>query len=69
MAVCRRTWLYRLAGQRYAQTISFSRPVTAAMARRHLHGTVGNPLELWGLNGSDVVSLTRRRGRHEVLAV
>jgi hypothetical protein len=69
MMVRRRTWLYRLAGQRYAQSVSFGQPVTAAMARKHLRGTVGNPLELWGKNGADVVNLYRRHGRHEVMAV
>lgn len=48
MIVRRRTWLYRLAGQTFAQTISFEKPVTAAMARSLLQRTVGRPLELWG---------------------
>jgi hypothetical protein len=52
--VRRRTWLYRLAGQCFPQSISFTDRVTAAMARRHLRSTVGNPLELWARNGNDV---------------
>lgn len=58
--VRRRTWLYRLAGQRYAQTVSFLDPVTAAMARKHLRDTVGNPLELWGRCSNDVASAPPR---------
>lgn len=65
MIVRRRTWLYRLAGQCYAQTISFDDRVTAAMARRHLRSTVGNPRELWGRSGNDVTNLSRKSGHHE----
>jgi hypothetical protein len=54
MIVRRRTWMYRLAGQCFPQSISFSRRVTAAMARRHLRITVGKPLELWARSGDDV---------------
>ena len=32
MIVRRRTWLYRLAGQTFAQMISFKQPVTASIA-------------------------------------
>lgn len=56
MIVRRRTWLYRLAGQRFAQTISFTGRVTAAVARRRLRGTVGDPLELWARSEGDVRS-------------
>jgi hypothetical protein len=52
--VRRRAWLYRLAGQQYAQSVSFDDPVTAAMARSFLRRTVGNPLELWGRSTSDL---------------
>jgi hypothetical protein len=56
MIVRRRIWMYRLAGQLFAQSISFARPVTAAMARSILRRTVGQPLELWGRNMGDLVS-------------
>ncbi len=46
MIVRRRTWLHRLAGQCFPQTISFADRVTAAMARLHPRSTGGNPLEL-----------------------
>jgi len=52
--VRRRTWLYRLAGQCYAQSISFASRVTAETARRHLCSTVGTPLELWARSRDDV---------------
>ena len=55
MIVWRRTWLYRLAGQRFAQCISFKRPVTASMARIALGRSVGMPLELWGQSSSDIL--------------
>jgi hypothetical protein len=48
MIVRRRTWLYRLSGQVFAQQIAFERPVTAAIARKALRQTVGEPKELWG---------------------
>lgn len=48
MIVHRRTWFYRLAGQRFAHTITFKTPLTAAMARQALSKTVGVPLEIWG---------------------
>lgn len=54
MIVRRRTWLYRLEGQRYPQSVSFDDRVTAAKARSFLRRTVGNPLELWGRNENDV---------------
>jgi hypothetical protein len=54
MIVRRRTWLYRLAGQRYAQTVSFDDRVTAATVRIFLRHTVGNPLELWARSVTDV---------------
>lgn len=53
MIVRRRIWLYRLAGQCFPQTISFADRVTAAMARRYLRRTVGNPLELWARSGDE----------------
>jgi hypothetical protein len=56
MIIRRRTWLYRLAGQTFAQLISFKQPVTASMARAALKRTVGNPLDLWGRSESDLLS-------------
>lgn len=48
MIVHRRTWFYRLAGQSFAQAISFKVPLTAHQVRvelrRMLHAA---PLELW----------------------
>jgi hypothetical protein len=49
----RRTWLYRLPGQQFAQTVSFDRRVTAAKAREFLRRNVGEPLELWGRNATE----------------
>jgi len=54
MIARRRTWLYRLPGQQYAQTVSFDRRVTAVKARQFLRRKVGNPLELWARSVSDV---------------
>lgn len=56
MLVRRRTWLYRLAGQTFAQIISFDRPVTAAKARDALRRSVGDPLDLWGRTSSDATT-------------
>lgn len=53
MIARRRTWLYRLRGQQYAQTVSFDHRVTAAKAREFLRRNVGNPLELWARSVSD----------------
>ena len=41
MIVKRRTWLYRLTGQAFAQLISFNEPVTAHKAREVLRRSVG----------------------------
>ncbi len=54
MIARRRTWLYRLPGQQYAQTVSFDHRVTAAKAREFLRREVGDPLELWARSVSDV---------------
>jgi hypothetical protein len=48
MIVRRRTWFYRLAGQRFAHIITFKFPVTAPRVREFLSQSVGAPLELWG---------------------
>lgn len=48
MIVRRRTWFYRLAGQRFAHVVKFSTPVTAVKVREALGRTVGMPIELWG---------------------
>ncbi|MBK6973398.1 MAG: hypothetical protein WCF44_08145 [Candidatus Methylophosphatis roskildensis] len=57
MIVRRRTWLYRMAGQPFAKIISFERPVTASMVRNALRRSVGMPLEVWGRNSTDLLSL------------
>lgn len=59
MMVRRRTWLYRLAGQCFAQTISFADRVSAAVVRRHLRSTVSDPLQLRARSEHDVRSLRR----------
>lgn len=61
MVVKRRTWSYRLAGQMYAQFVSFDRPLTCASARLALRRSVGNPLEIWGRDKSDIVHLNRKQ--------
>ncbi len=48
MIVRRRTWFYRLAGQRFAHAITFRSPITAAKVRECLGRTIGMPIELWG---------------------
>lgn len=48
MIIRRRTWLYRLAGQRFVQVIAFATPVTTAQARNLIRRIAGNPVELWG---------------------
>jgi hypothetical protein len=60
MVVRRRTWFYRLAGQMYAQLVSFDRPLTSSSARAALRRSVGNPLELWGRCPNDLVQLGRK---------
>lgn len=59
MIIRRRTWLYRLAGQTFAQLISFKQPVTASMARAALKRSVGNPMDLWGRSKNDLMSFHR----------
>jgi hypothetical protein len=48
MIVRRRTWFYRLAGQRFAHVITFENPITAAKVKEALGRTIGMPVELWG---------------------
>jgi len=49
MIVRRRTWFYRLAGQKFAHAITFKIPVSAARVRDALRQTLGStPLEVWG---------------------
>jgi len=60
MVVRRRTWFYRLAGQMYAQLVSFDRPLTSVSAKMALRRTVGNPLELWGRSENDLVQPGRK---------
>ena len=59
MVVRRRTWFYRLAGQMYAQLISFDRPLTSSAARMALRRSIGNPLELWGRSRDDLMQFDR----------
>jgi hypothetical protein len=48
MIAHRRTWFYRLAGQSFAQVISFKVPVTAQKAKVALQQKFGAPpLEIW----------------------
>lgn len=60
MIVKRRTWLYRLEGQTYAQPISFPMPVTAAKAREAIRQTHGEPVDLWGQDKSSTFPLPLR---------
>jgi hypothetical protein len=48
MIVRRRTWLYRLPGERAIHSICFKLPMTTAQAREALRRSVGMPTELWG---------------------
>lgn len=48
MIVRRRTWFYRLAGQRFAHAVTFKIPLTAAKVREALGRSIGMPIELWG---------------------
>jgi hypothetical protein len=48
MIVRRRTWFYRLAGQRFAHAITFRNPIPAAKVKEALRRTIGIPIELWG---------------------
>ncbi len=59
MIIRRRTWLYRLAGQPFAQSISFAQPVTAAMVRNVLRRSVGLPQDIWGRNSGDLPALLK----------
>lgn len=59
MIVRRHTWLYRLAGQTFAQSVSFEKPVTASMAREALRRSVGNPSDLWGRSKNDLLPFPR----------
>lgn len=48
MIAHRRTWFYRLAGERFAHAITFKLPLTAAKAREAVRKAVGHvPVELW----------------------
>jgi hypothetical protein len=55
MIVRRRTWMYRLAGQLLAQSISFNSPVTAMKVRDALKRSVGVPVEVWGCSSTDLL--------------
>ena len=53
--VRRRNWLYRMAGQKFVQSISFEHPITAAQVRNFLRASVGVPLEIWGRSSADLL--------------
>jgi hypothetical protein len=53
MIVRRRTWLYRLPGERAIHSISFKIPLTTAQAKAALRRMVGAPKELWGRSPDD----------------
>jgi hypothetical protein len=55
MIAKRRTWLYRMTGQRFVHTITFKRAVTASVVRQALAKIAGGPLELWACNGDDAL--------------
>jgi hypothetical protein len=55
MIVRRRTWLYRLPGERAIHSISFKIPLTTAQAKTALRRMVGGPTELWGRSPDDPV--------------
>jgi hypothetical protein len=55
MIIRRRTWFYRLAGQRFAQAVTFTSPMPAARVREALCRTVGVPLEIWGRNAQPFI--------------
>ena len=59
MVVRRCTRFYRLAGQIYAQAVSFDRPLSSLSARLALRRSVGEPLEIWGRNMQDVLRAGR----------
>jgi hypothetical protein len=59
MIVRRRTWLYRLVGQPFVQSISFECPVTISKVRDVLRRSVGIPQEIWGRNSSDLISFRK----------
>jgi hypothetical protein len=49
MIAHRRTWFYRLGGQKFAHSITFKMPVTASKVREALRLMVGaTPFEIWG---------------------
>lgn len=49
MIAHRRTWYYRLAGQSFAQPISFKVPISARKAKALLGQLLGVvPVEVWG---------------------
>lgn len=48
MIVQRCTWYYRMAGQTFAQKVSFKTPVTASKARELLRRQLGTAsVEVW----------------------
>lgn len=48
MIAHRRTWLYRLAGQKFAHAITFKVPLTVVQVREKLHQMFGaSSFEIW----------------------
>ncbi len=48
MLVRRRTWFYRLAGEKFAHAITFKLPLTSARAKLALLKAIGKPAaEIW----------------------
>lgn len=48
MLVRRRTWFYRLAGEKFAHAITFKMPLTSARAKAALLKAIGKPAaEIW----------------------
>lgn len=54
MIVHRRTWFYRLAGDRFARAVTFRKPQTAGKVREFLRRTMGTPVEIWGRSAQAV---------------
>lgn len=54
MIVRRRTWMYRMAGQRFVHSISFKCAVTALQVKAALKRFGGVPQEIWGRSSNDL---------------
>lgn len=60
MIVRRRTWLYRLHGERDIRSVAFKVPLTASQAKEALRRSVGMPEELWARSVEDLEDAERR---------